>query len=160
MTLNAMQSYVSRSVNLMYGKEEVPVTQAACFLLDLPFNQLSEKAFFLFIWAYVGHYRFTRSGAADKETSADESHEMNEDDTMDESDTLFFSDVFEASGIVCRDDAYCLKIGDCTVYDTIDFKGRPVKKSFSSEDLYLHRGAKLPCFSPYEYVSIVEIVKR
>jgi hypothetical protein len=154
--------FVSRSVNLMYGKEEVPVTQAACFLLDLPFNQVSEKTFFLFIWAYVRHYRFTRSGA-DKETRADESHDMNEDDTMDESDGANFFDIFETqdappeSFVETTTTAY--KFGNCTVYDTFDFD-KPVKKSLSSEDLYLHRGAKLQCLSPYEYVSIVEIVKR
>ena len=77
--------------------------------------------FFLFIWAYVRHYRFTKSGAADKETSADEAHEMNEDedDTMDESDGANFFDIFETqdappeSFVETTPTAY--KFGNCTL---------------------------------------------
>ncbi len=76
--------FVARCVNLMYGKEEIPVTQAACLLLDLPFNQASERTYFLFIWAYIRHYRFTRSQgnshAKEKNLKVDSDDERDDDD--------------------------------------------------------------------------------
>ena len=80
--------FVSRCVNLMYGKEEIPITQAACLLLDLPFNQASEKTYFLFIWAFIRHYRHIRSHNKPEhvESSDDDGDDDGDDDDDDDGD--------------------------------------------------------------------------
>jgi hypothetical protein len=53
--------FLQRTVNLIVGREEIPATQAACYLLNFPFNQCSESTLFVFIWSYIRHYRFNRN---------------------------------------------------------------------------------------------------
>jgi hypothetical protein len=165
----------------MYGKEEIPVTQAACLLLDLPFNQASERTYFLFIWAYIRHYRHIRSqrqnadrieeGSDDEDehrkTSPEEEVQAQvhiaEDDSQNDDYEQSLLDIFgtieEPPESFDETDVTptAYKFGNCTTYDTLDADNNPIKIAVSCEDLYYSRGTALHFLSPYAYVSIIEV---